>query len=400
MHVISPWDRLTPSQKVSAVNVDIMNHAMFSTLSGAVMMGNVHIGDEVATAGTDGRDIYYNQSFLLAQTRKQLRYIQVHEALHITLKHNLDYKDLVAKHPKLCNIAMDYVVNALIEQTDPRFEFVERPLDPEPLVDRKYFGRSFVDVLQDLLREEQQKPQDQQQSAQGQQGEQTLDEHMPAPAGINEDELRQAVSDAMNNGDMIQKRLAGESGGGNPLKGLGIDRSTDWRNALRDWFEGVSKGDSYSRFIPPNRRFLPLGIIMPSHFDLTAGEVAILADTSSSMEPIYPVMFGEIARICSQANPEMVRLIWWDSEVRSEQVFKRGQYDQLSSKLKPVGGGGTVPQKAAQYLKQKRYPLTGAIWLTDGYLTAPDSVCNNELWAVINNDFFKPKHGKTMRIHV
>lgn len=397
MHNLSPWDRLTPQQRVSAVNVDIMNHAMFSTLSGAVMMGNLFVGNDVSTAGTNGRDIYYNQDFLLAQTRKQLRYIQAHEALHITLKHTLDYKDLATKYPRECNIAMDYVVNAFIEQTDPRFEFVERPLDPEPLVDPKYFGRSFVDVLQDLLRNP---PPQEQQSAGGGQGSEPLDEHMPAPADIQEDELRQEVSDALNSGDMMQKRLAGEGGGGNPLKGLGVDRSTDWRSALRDWFNGVSKGDTYSRMCPPNRRFLPLDILMPSHFDVTAGEVAILGDTSGSMEGVYPVMFGEIAAICKQANPDMVRLIWWDSEVRSEQVFKRGQYDQIAKQLKPVGGGGTTPQAVEKYLRQKQYPLTGAIWLTDGYLTPPNSVCKNELWAVINNDFFKPKHGKTMRIHV
>lgn len=393
MHNLSPWDRLTPQQRVSAVNVDFMNHAMFSTLSGAVMMGNLFVGDDVSTAGTNGRDIYYNKDFLLAQTRKQLRYIQAHEALHITLKHTLDYKDLVQKYPRESNIAMDYVVNAFIEQTDPRFEFVERPLDPAPLVDTKYYGKSFVDVLQDLLRNP--PPQDQQQSAS-----EPLDDHMPAPAGISQEDLRQEVADALNNGDMLQKRLAGEGGGGNPLRGLGVDRSTDWRSALRDWFNDVSKGDSYSRMCPPNRRFLPLDILMPSHFDVTAGEVAILADTSGSMESIYPVMFGEIARVSKQANPELLRLIWWDSEVRGEQVFKRGQYDQLSSKLKPVGGGGTTPQAVEKYLKQKKYPLTGAIWLTDGYLTPPNSICKNELWAVINNDSFKPKHGKTMRIHV
>ena len=394
MKALSPWDRLTPNQRVSAVNVDIMNHNMFSTLSGAVMMGNLYVGDQVTTAGTNGRDIYYNEEFLLAQTRKQLRYIQAHEALHITLKHNLDYKDLVGKYPRQCNIAMDYVVNGFIEQTDPRFEFVERPLDPEPLVDPKYFGRSFVDVLQDLLRQE---DQDEQQK---QQEQEPLDAHMPAPPDIDEDELRQSVSDALNNGDMMQKRLAGEDGDANPLKGLGVDRSTDWHSALRDWFNDVSKGESYSRFNPPNRRFLPLGIVMPSHFDVTAGEVALLADTSGSMDTIYPVLFGEISRLCKQANPNVIRIIWWDSKVRGEQVFKRGQYDQIATLLKPVGGGGTTPRVVAQYLEQKKYPLTGAIWLTDGYLdSAPPRVCSKELWAVINNDHFKPVHGKVMRIH-
>ena len=139
---------------------------------------------------------------------------------------------------------------------------------------------------------------------------------------------------------------------------------------------------------------------MPSHFDVTAGELAILCDTSGSMGPIYPVVFGEIATICQQANPERVRLIWWDTQVRGEQVFERGQYEQIATQLKPSGGGGTTPECAAAYLQEKKYKLTGVVWLTDGWLdSCPTAVNSNELWGVVNNDSFKPAHGKTLRIH-
>jgi predicted metal-dependent peptidase len=367
-----------------------MNHPKFSTLSGAIMMGVNALQDGLPTAGTNGRDIYYGAEFVMRQSRKQLRYVQLHEATHIALRHCIEYTDLVKKYPRESNIAMDYVVNALIEQTDPMFVFVERPKDPVPLVDPKYFDRAFVDVLQDLLRNAD--PQQKQQ--------QEFDTHMPAPTDVDKEELQQAVQDALNHGDMVQKRLAGSSGSANPLHGLGVDRTTNWRNALREWVSTISKGDSYSRFNPPNRRFLPLGIIMPTHFDTTAGEIAILADSSGSMHSIYPVLFGEIANICRQANPDCVRLIWWDDKVRSEQVFKRGQYDTLAQALQPVGGGGTSPQAVTQYVQEKKYKLSGAIWLTDGYLDAkPTRVCSNELWGVFNNDFFKPAHGKVLRIH-
>ena len=387
--LLSTWDQMSPLQRISAVNVDIMNHREFCTLSGAVMMGATVVQEGLPTAGTNGRDIYYGPEFVMRLSRKQLRYVQIHEGTHIALRHCLEYEDLVKKYPKESNMAMDYVVNALIEQIDPRFGFVERPTDPAPLIDRKYFDRAFVDVLQDLLRnKDQQQPEPQQ-----------FDSHMPAPEDADKDELQEAIQDALNHGDMVQKRMAGSTGDGNPLRGLGVDRTTDWRNALREWVQAVSKGDSHSRFNPPNRRFLPLGVIMPTHFDMTAGEIALLADTSGSMHSYYSVLFGEIANICKQANPDCVRLIWWDNKVRSEQVFKRGQYDTLAHALQPVGGGGTSPQVVTQYVREKQYKLSGAIWLTDGYLdSAPTRVCSNELWGVFNNNFFKPAHGKVLRI--
>jgi len=381
---------MTPIQRISAVNIDVMNHKDFCTLSGFVTMGEVHIKPDLPTAGTNGVDVFYGEEFLLGLTRKQLRFVQLHEALHKGLRHCSDYQDIVKKYPQLSNVAMDYVVNALIEQTDPNHEFIDFTTYPDPLIDPKYFNRSFVDVLQDLLKEN-----PEQESAP------TLDDHMTLPDNVDKDQLEQDIRDAFNHGDMVQKRLrAGSESGNNPLSGLGIKRDTDWRGAMREWVQEICAGDEFSRYVPPNKKFLPLGIIMPSHFAVAAGEVVVACDTSGSMESVYPVVFGEIANICKQANPERVRILWWDTQVCGEQVFNRGQYDSIAYALKPHGGGGTSPSCVVRYIESKGYRPTGVIWLTDGYLDAcPTAVCSNELWGVVNNDHFKPAHGKTVRIH-
>lgn len=384
----SIWDTMTPIQRISAVNIDVMNHKDFCTLSGFVTMGEVHIKPDLPTAGTNGVDVFYGEEFLLGLTRKQLRFVQLHEALHKGLRHCSDYQDIVKKYPQLSNVAMDYVVNALIEQTDPNHEFIDFTTYPDPLIDPKYFNRSFVDVLQDLLKENKDAPD-------------TLDDHMALPDGVDKDQLEQDVRDAFNHGDMVQKRLrAGSESANNPLSGLGIKRDTDWRGAMREWVQEICAGDEFSRYVPPNKKFLPLGIIMPSHFSIAAGEIVLACDTSGSMDPVYPVVFGEIANICKQANPERVRILWWDTKVCGEQVFNRGQYDSIAFSLKPRGGGGTSPACVARYIESKGYRPTGVIWLTDGYLDAcPTAVCSNELWGVVNNDHFRPAHGKTVRIH-
>lgn len=406
----SPWENLSHRDRVTAVNIDIMNHIDFCTLSGLVVMGDVIFKDDMPTAATDGKNVYYGTQFIEGLNRKQLRFVQLHESMHKALKHCVDYKRIAEKYPKLINVAMDYVVNAFLEQTDPAHKFFEHPAWPKLLLDKKYYNMSVLDVLSDLIKQEEgQQQQQQQQSGDGQgQGQgntdETLDEHMPGTDDIEEaDALRKDVEDALNHGDMVQKRMAaaaGMSGGGNPLSGMGVKRTTDWRGALRAWIESVCEGYEYSRYNPPNRRLMAIDILMPSHFDVAAGELAILCDTSGSMDWIYPVVFGEIANIAKQANPERVRLIWWDTRVRGEQVFKRGSYDTIAKQLKPIGGGGTTPTCVAQYMAEKRYKITGAIWLTDGDLDAcPTRICSNELWGVVNNDSFKPAHGKVLRIH-
>lgn len=394
----SIWDTMTPEQRVRAVNIDIMNHIDFSTLSGLVTMGEVNIVDGMPTAGTNGVDVFYGTEFTLRQTRKQLRFVQCHEALHKGLRHCSDYKDIVTKYPQLSNIAMDYVVNAFIEQTDPNHTFIEHPTDPKPLLDPKYYNRSFVDVFQDLLKNGKSGGGG---GGIGEGGGDPLDEHFPMPDHYDEKEIEKQVEDALNHGDMVQKRLqAGKDKSGNPLSGLGIKRDTDWRNALREFIEQVVTGDEYSRFNPPNRRFLAHDILMPTHFDVAMGELLIACDTSGSMEGVYPVVFGEIANICMQANPDKVRIVWWDTDVCGEQVFDRGEFENIGNLLKPAGGGGTSPQCVANYIVKHDFKPTAVIWLTDGYLDAcPVAVCGNELWGVVNNDSFQPAHGKALRIH-
>jgi predicted metal-dependent peptidase len=409
----SVWDTMSPLQRVRAVNIDIMNHPDFCTLSGLVTMGDVHIVPDLPTAGTNGLDVFYGEDFLMRQTRRQLRYVQCHEALHKGLHHCSQYKDLCKKYPQLSNIAMDYVVNGFIEQTDPQHQFVVPPTDPEPLHDPKHYDKSFVEILQELLRDGRQG----QGSGDGGAGggiareggsgsapinkDQPLDQHFPMPDGVNAKEIADQIEDALNHGDMIQKRMqeAGKKGGGSPLNGLGVKRDTDWRNHLRQFIEEVVAGDEYSRYNPPNRRLLAHDILMPTHFDMAMGELIIGCDTSGSMERAYPVVFGEIANICRQANPDMVRIIWWDTQVRGEQVFKRGEFDQIATLLKPAGGGGTTPACLVDYIKAKNYKPTAVIWLTDGYIDAcPAPACANELWGVVDNSRFRPAHGKVLHI--
>lgn len=383
----SQWDTMNPHQRVSAVNIDIMNHKDFCTLSGFVMMGEVKFDDALPTAGTNGVDVFYGTEFLMGLTRKQLRFVQCHEALHKGLRHCVDYQDITKKYPHLANVAMDYVVNAFIEQTDPQHLFIEHPVNPEPLLDPKYYNRSFVDVLQELLREGKTPPQ-------------TMDDHMTAPSDIGEEELKQQIQDAFNHGDMVHRRLAGQGAGGSPLTGLGVDRSTDWVSHMREFIEQISTGDEHSRYNPPSRRFLPQDILMPTHFNVAMGELVIAGDTSGSMASAYPIIFGEVANICKQANPERVRILWWDTSVCSMQTFERGQFDAIAQQLKPAGGGGTSPRCVANFMEQHSIRPNAVIWLTDGYLdSCPNAVCSNELWGVVNNDSFKPAHGKVLRIH-
>lgn len=386
------WEKLSAHDKVVAVHVDFSNNKMFAGLSGVVFVGNVLFREDIGTAGTNGRDVIYSETFVNSLSRKQLRFVVAHEALHKALMHCTLYGQLDKKYPRLTNIAMDYVVNATIEEIDPMHTFVEHTTDPVPLLDAKYQGWSFVEVLQDLIKDAEEIPINVV----------PLDNH-----GFGEitdekeaNELGRQLDDAIRQGKMLAERLAGSKSAGNPLDRATQKRDTNWREHLRDWIVTLCEGDEYSRFAPPNKRLLPLGIVMPSHFSEATGELIVACDTSGSMGGIYPTVFGEIARIAENVRPDSVRIIWWDSAVCGEQSFKPHEYTNIGHQLKPAGGGGTSPECVVQYIREKKYQPKGVIWLTDGYLDGSSGVLDvPALWGVVDNDHFVPPQGKAVRIY-
>lgn len=398
------WDKLSAPDRVIAVHVDISNNKDFAGLSGVVYVGDV-IFEDIGTAATDGRDVIYDPAFIMTLNRKQLRYLVAHESLHKALMHCTNYEALSEKYPQLCNMAMDYVVNATIEEIDPNFTFVERTVKPAPLIDAKYQGWSFVEVLQDLLRNPPPLP-PQQQSGQGDgdgDGNGTLDKHVFGKAKVGSQEAKELgtqIDDAIRQGKLLADKLAGQQSRGGALDRATQKRDTNWREHMREWITALCEGDEYSRFSPPNKRLLPLGVAMPSHFSEATGELIVACDTSGSMGGIYPTVFGEIARIAQNVTPDSVRIIWWDSKVCGEQVFKPHEFDRIGSLLKPMGGGGTSPECVVQYIREKKYQPKGVVWLTDGYLDGSDGCVDvPALWGVVDNDHFKPPQGKAVRIY-
>lgn len=381
-------------QRLVAVHTDMLRHPEFCILGSVTQVGKVLLDDLLPTAGTDGVDVHYNPEFIAPMTRKQLRYLVSHEAAHKALKHCTDYTTLKKKHPAEFAQAVDYVVNWAIESMDVNKDFLERPTTIPPLVDDKYANKSVPEVVRMLLQDPQ--PQDK-----------PMDEHMEPQSGEGEadpkdmQQAQEAIAEAMRQGEIVQVALrqkAGMGAGNNPLSGF-REQKTDWRGPLRRFITDLCEGDEQSRFNPPNRRFMPLGIVLPSHFSEATGEVVIACDTSGSMSSILPMVFGEVANICKTVLPSSVRVLWWDTKVQKEQRFVPKDYDSIAKLQAPRGGGGTAVSCVAQYLREHNVKPKVTIVLSDGYVEAQyEPPAGNLLWGIVGNRGFRPIRGKVLHI--
>lgn len=417
---------LNTAQRIIAVHLDIMKHKDFALMGGVTQIGNVKVMANtvdmkglvehlmVPTAATDGCDVFYNEQFVKDFSREQLRYLVLHENFHKALHHCTEYGHLAEKYPQEFAQAIDYVVNDQIETIDPDFKFVARPTNAPPLIDPKYHDMSVPQVMKMLIDEQKDKEKEGKggagQPGKGQPG--PMDTHImrkpgkgsgklgdeDADGGLSPEALKQQLVDAVNQGAIVRNKLRGTGGGGNALGGF-QERNTDWRTPLRQFVQELCEGDDQSRFSPPNKRMLPLGIVLPSHFSEATGELIVACDTSGSMHGLYPTVFGEIARICQEAQPIRVRVIWWGDRIEGEQVFLPKDYATIKDLMKPMGGGGTTVSCVADYVRKQRYRPRASIYLTDGLVEASYTVVDGPvLWGIVDNERFVPIRGKKIDI--
>ena len=87
------------------------------------------INNQIETAGTDGKNIVFNQEFLNTLTESQALFLLAHELLHLRFAHLSRFKTLtnVEKNFECWNIATDAVINANLVKDG--FEMIEGGID-------------------------------------------------------------------------------------------------------------------------------------------------------------------------------------------------------------------------------------------------------------------------------
>lgn len=406
---MADWKNVNKEQRVSAVYYDMMRHPEMALFSGVAAIGATKFVP-CRTAATDGTDTLIDPDFWKGLTRQEARFTICHETAHKALRHCVveEFKRAMTEYPALSGIAMDYVVNAMLHQADPDWKWMAPPQSISIYLDKKYYGWSFPRVLMDLIKQCKKNGGDP--SKDGPNGPgitvTIFDDHIPGNKSTEQvDKLSKEIDSALRQGEIVSKALKrrSETGtGGNLNANEVLERRTNWKDPMRQFFDNVMRGDDIARWSRINSRIFAATnrqVVLPTLYDETIGEIGIFADTSGSMGGIYPVLFGEVARIIQQVKPKKVTVLWWDTRVARVQVFSPEQYGAISKLLAPAGGGGTTPQCAVDYVHKNKLNFQCVVWLTDGEIgSEPVGYTTPQLWAVIDQEGFNAKTGKTIHI--
>jgi predicted metal-dependent peptidase len=392
---------LTPEQRLHKAIVTIMSNPKCCPLVGVLMIGKRDIVEDFPTAATNGRDEVYGVEFVKELSDPELRFVVIHETYHKLYRHLHVWSHLYEIDEELAGQALDYVINLKImdEFKDDPNNFIKFPTGKhEGLLDERFRGMDSAQVF-NLLRQDKKNGKGKGKAGGGGNGK-GFDKHDWANAKQmtpqEARELTQEIDAAVRQGLLASKKSGDAST-------LGLEELTaakiPWRDKLREFVLTVCKGNDYSTWSRPNRKYIGEGIYMPSGISEEIDEIVIAVDTSGSIgQRELRAGMSEVVGLCAVIKPRKIHLIYWDTRVAGHEIYgdQHVPVDQLLASTKPVGGGGTHLPCVTDYLAEHGIRPNVAVIFTDGYVGGDWGNWNcATIWGIIGNKSCKAPVGES-----
>lgn len=416
--------QLSPEQRLQKCTVDILSHPRYIPLGGVLMIGEKAINDQKArgTACTNGRDEWYSSVMIDALRDSDVRFVLIHESKHKMYRHLITWRNLFDIDPYLANLACDHVINLEILAENPDGFATMPEGEYKGHADPRFKGMGAAQVFNILRQEQPEPPQgggdgnDEPDDGQGQgsgkgQGGTDKDGNKPGEGFDNHDwtdaqdmsaedkaELERDIDQAIRQGALA----AGKMGDASTIdvKEL-LKPQVDWRKVLNEFVKNTCTGNDYSTYNRPNRRYMSQGLIMPTGIKDQVGELLFGIDMSGStgVGKMRPTFLSECQATCDTVSPELIRVIYWDNEVRRAETYTPEEQKDFLKNTVPTGGGGTTVECLDQYVKDNNIKPQAIVILTDGDLYGGwGSFQCPVLWLIVDNPRVRAPYGKTINI--
>ena len=379
---------LSAEDRITKAHVALMQNKQTMLYSGLLMVGKVEVKDDCRTACTNGRDVIYGRGFVQSLTDPELRGLILHETMHKMYQHLFTWKKIHEENHKRANRACDYVINLEIYDLGKGSGFIKLPSGG--LLNEGFRGLDSGEVFKLLEQIEGDDDTD---------GD-SLDEHdwdgAEELSQEDKDQLAKDIDGAIRTGSL----LAGKQGGDMSRSFEQLMQSqVDWKEQLRDFVSTVCAGKGDSTWAKPNRRWLQLGMYMPSQISESVGRIVVGVDTSGSIsQEAITKALSEVVAICDNVLPEKIDLLYWDTDVASHEIYMEDNYSGLVSSTKPAGGGGTDVSCVFNYIEKHKLDPQCVIVITDGYTPYPAMSPYPTIWVMTENGYCQPPFGSIIKI--
>lgn len=361
------------------------------------------------TAWVDGRRLGYNPTFIESLNNDECKALVAHEVEHVALGHpwRRDGRSM-----KNWNIACDKAINH--DLRDAGFKLPNGALYAEGEEKGKSAEWIFARLPQPQPKPQgggggQQQPQQGAGSPQGpQQGsgtpqDGTGDGDAPDPLGEVRDAPTEPDADgtpAPSEQEWKQKTAAAAMHAKQQGKLPGsmqraiadaLKPRIDVRSLLLRFFSERAASDySWSQ---PNRRYISQGLYLPALESHDLGEIAIMVDTSGSVDGTsLQYARGIVEKVLDECSPAAVTVYYADAAVKRIDRFEKGE----PLTWQPEGGGGTDFCPALEAIEKDGTPVC-IVCITDLEGTFPEQAPGIPVIWLATKDHIAP-FGETVRL--
>lgn len=343
----------------------LIRHPFFGNLATRLMLSQA---DWCETAATDGRHFFYNPSFIMSLSVKELEFLFAHEVLHNAFEHMLrrDSRDAL-----LFNVAADYAINQIL--VDEKIgKFIKNGL-----LDEKYRGMAAEEIY-DLLYENADKInlQDLLDSL--------LDDHLDGKDGDGDDDSdgqgkgkgRPQLSESEREkiraelkAALLQAAQSVDAGSlpaglARLVEGLTAPKLS-WKDILRNHIQCSIKSD-YT-FMTPAKKSMGTPFRLPGMKRDETIDICVGIDCSGSIDnETLREMLSEVQGIMSQYTDYKIHVWSYDTEVGNPVVYRADEGGDISEYV-PKGGGGTNFIASYKYMEENGIVPNTYINFTDGH---------------------------------
>jgi len=360
----------------------ILDQPFFGSL--ALRLTLVEDATKNPTACTDGKRIRYNPEFIEGLSLDETKGLICHEVMHCSNQHHTR-RD--SREMRKWNEACDYAINELIVGCGlalPRGGLIDTV---------QYHDMSAEQVYSRLPDSDQGDGKGDDPGGCGGVEDATADDgSSPSESDVSQSaqDWKIAVAQAAQQAKAMGSLPASLD---RLVKDL-LEPVLNWKELLRRFVDSNASND-YAWF-PPNRRYLHMGVILPSLRSQELKNVTLVMDTSGSITPDDLKAFGAEVRALVEDYGASSTVIYCDDHVNNVERFEAGDAVELN----PSGGGGTDFRPPFEHVDQSGESPACLIYQTDGECNRfPPAPAFPVLWVLTRKNVnFVPPFGETIML--
>ena len=344
------------NNKISQAKAKLLvDYPYFGTLASKL---ELVLNDDIQAFKSDGKKLEYSLDFLQTAELSELEFVLANGAMHSVLAHDMRKNN---RSGWLWQMATDIAINDMLIENG-----LSMPQDAQYRVRFKgmYAEEIYAELKDDMLREdegleydaddsddvennsdEKEDSQENLEQTQSQLEEEILQEQLLAEEAIS------LLASEFKKGEIPHAMER--------FFKLDFIGSVDWRDELKSAIDRFHK-DDYA-MLPPNKKFLHMGIYLPSNISQTF-RLVIAVDSSGSIdEELLNQFLSEVNFLMSLINNYQIELLICDEKIQSHNTFYSG--DTLACEI--IGGMGTDFRPVFEFIQNEFDDVKLLLYFTD-----------------------------------